>query len=901
MLYGVVGLDRYKDFVLAWPDAKTAYPRVFIPQGQLEQYRKTWQQSPLANKLGEWYCLTGDAAKAKLRLATFIKQVNFPLYMLTTPTSGHHHQIEWIMQLADDVLSWPELPAEDRTMIRRWIALLAYLHVDPDYSGHGTGGHDGNANMGLARQLYAPLYAGLIPDHPMAKQWAAYLGDNVAYHLGTQQVPGGGWSEYGAAYHAHGYKAINRGINGLIALAVPQLAEILAYNRDNFQYALNTLTPRDPQWFSRMQPGLANSSTGYVPMLIEAMGALAGSDAKLAAEVKWGWLQNGSPASPVNEGLDRPWIAPSEPRLASAVVPGIGVFFRAHQGPEETYMWLRSGFCWGHWPADQNHVMLYSRGAVLLPPQPFQYWFDTPDWDNHNVMRFGHPNNAMPHAWSDSNVLDAHFGDSVEYAFASAGFADWYISPGVSEEFRKLSGGPWGTSAARPLAEGPVQKQGAFDWDRVVVFLKGATATSPTYFVVHDGISGAGELASWSFWNFLGRTSNLTIGERTLHAATGFNADLDITCTTPLTGLVTREQDQVGGPYLPQLNEPWFRLAKDQTISPFWFRKGKELSPRPNLIQEHLPPSATDKAAFPDIESHVFVRYPSAPRQGRTYVLYPQAKGAAKPVITTLAENVVAVQTSEGTDYVFASHRHLDYSDKLVAFSGTAGAVRVRPDHIVLSLFSGQGSVSYRGTVLAGQGPLERRIALADLKPGAVLPTTPLTAPTGEALADGLTRERAGAVTRYRLAAAKPVTFSADGVSIEGEQATIEQGADGIRFIVPVRAYAKLSIGNVGVKGFGPFDLTFKPDGIAGTVSGTTRSLSCTWPDQLLRPGYWMDGRRYYAHNADDHSVSKGTATPQFALAFAVTSGEHTVRLAPWTYPTMPPVPARAVLSLASP
>ena len=98
------------------------------------------------------------------------------------------------------------------------------------------------------------------------------------------------------------------------------------------------------------------------------------------------------------------------------------------------------------------------------------------------------------------------------------------------------------------------------------------------------------------------------------------------------------------------------------------------------------------------------------------------------------------------------------------------------------------------------------------------------------------------------------------------------------------------------MRGGGPFDLTFAKDQITGTVAGATRSLVCTWPAAITRPMYHMDGVRWYAGFADDHSISKGTPTPQLALAFGVTAGKHQVEITEWQYPELPPAPAQALI-----
>jgi len=81
-------------------------------------------------------------------------------------------------------------------------------------------------------------------------------------------------------------------------------------------------------------------------------------------------------------------------------------------------------------------------------------------------------------------------------------------------------------------------------------------------------------------------------------------------------------------------------------------------------------------------------------------------------------------------------------------------------------------------------------------------------------------------------------------------------------------------------------------------VAGRARTLVTTWPADITRPAFHMDGARYFAGWADDHCIAKGTPTPQFAVAFGVTDGSHEVEVAEWQYPPLPPAPPRQALGL---
>jgi hypothetical protein len=81
-------------------------------------------------------------------------------------------------------------------------------------------------------------------------------------------------------------------------------------------------------------------------------------------------------------------------------------------------------------------------------------------------------------------------------------------------------------------------------------------------------------------------------------------------------------------------------------------------------------------------------------------------------------------------------------------------------------------------------------------------------------------------------------------------------------------------------------------------VDGDIRTIVTTWPEKINRPGYSMDGVRWYAGFSDEHSFVKGTKTPQFAIAMGLSAGKHTVKINEWEWPALPQTPARTELSL---
>ncbi len=926
LMYGIVGLDRYKDFILQWPDKKTVYPREFIRQDELARYRKDIDQSPLASLLKKtWYSINGDAAVGRKRTDEAKNRLTWlDKYMVSTPDVEHHIMAAnyLIAAACDDALSWAAMPAAEREELRARLALALYLYEDPDVDSYGNGAHTGNPNMGVARTMSMNAFLALAPDHPMFAKWRAHMQAYTEYKAGEMTAPGGGWFEYGAAYQMHGFARLSDSFPGMEAYGADNVDLMLQYIRPDWAYYMNILTPYDSRWFARMVPGMANSMPGYSEHFLEAAGAMAPHDPELAANLKWAWQQNGASDREFNAILDRPWLAPKEPRLTSRIYPGIGVIFRAHQGSDpsaalgagETYMFLRCGYNWSHWPEDQGHFVLYSKGAALVPFQPYQYWTSPrkeKDFDMANVIRFGSPVNQMPHGWPDANILDHAFGPSVDYALASIGYPDWYISPGCSPDFAAGTTAPVGTGSRRPLAPGITQKEGAFTWNRQVMFLKGEAARSPNYFVFRDTMTGApstgsanspqassgqgGQLASWFNLNLLGRRKDVK--------AEGTRLAVDTEWPTKLDILFSRQE-----PVKPDFYEENQFVALNSGYSgPCWW-KGYTNHPavsRNWVLKDGLP--VTNKIGWLEnpgfMEQHVFLRIAGAPGQDFNWVVYPRGDGEQSPVVTPLAPGALRIVTAESTDYVFLAPATMKFAGEDVIFEGCAGSVRVGKDNVTLAFAAGAGRIGYKGQVIAASTPFEQTIKLAALRKRADTRPEPSFAISysprlsgHKPVAEGVSQASAGDMTEYLISSPASVSFADGDVRLTARHGAVLKSARDIRFVVTDRTEVRLTVGNVGVRGIGPFDLTFAPDRISGTVDGDTRTLVATWPERIVRPMYRYDGHRWYAGWADDHSITKGTPAPQFALALGVTDGKHDVEVSEWTYPPLPSVPERKAI-----
>jgi hypothetical protein len=351
--------------------------------------------------------------------------------------------------------------------------------------------------------------------------------------------------------------------------------------------------------------------------------------------------------------------------------------------------------------------------------------------------------------------------------------------------------------------------------------------------VIRDTMPGDGKLASYLALTLLGTKKDIKVEGGHLAVDTEWPTKLDVVFSQPGAVAPDMHEQRMGlALHNSNIGE---RIGAPGTVSPNWVKgDGSPWTGAPTTVTQ---------------ENRVMLRIAGAPGAGYFWVLYPRNEKEAMPEIKQLAPGVMKVTHPEGTDYVFVAPSPMTFEGEGVVFSGMAGAVRVGAKSVTLMKGNGEGKVGYKGRVIAGAAPREE---------------------TFEAGKTGEEKEAA-------VAAATAV----------------EESPGVVRFKAPGNEYVKLTLGNRGVRGFGPFDLTFTDTGISGTVSGDERSLAVTWPNGLVRPMYKMDGVRYCEGFADDHSMSKGSATAQFSIGFGVTAGEHKVEISQWVYPALPPEPRR--------
>jgi hypothetical protein len=685
--FGHIGLDRFKNWIVDWPEgpaARDAYPGGFFRKEHVERLRVSLAGSPAAGILRDRYLMSGrveDAVRNAESVLARLKKPEPPYverdFWLWGQANYRKSQLLIYVNEAEDALACPELPAELRAELRRWLALYAYVCSEPDWNPRGAGVHHGNNNMPINRTLALAYFAGLLPDHPLFPHWMDGVKSFTEFKLASQFSPGGEalecptYSTYAPAGALNIAQNVlrNRGIADLTANGV---------TRRNLEY-MAALTVPDPRFGgARIIPGMGNSSNDQDSIWGVSVATFLDQDPAFAGWCKAMFRLAGAKFGPVSTGVTfvghpmyyLPDVQETPVEFKTVFMPAYGVVFRAHAGtPDETALLFRAGINTAHWDPDPLNVILYGRGAPLSPGTGYQYYGGVGTHNGavyHNRVRVGRHEGPELFGRVDVTVADYGFGPSADYAVA-----DRYLPP---ELF--------------------VDGMGEMNWRRHVLFLKSDQPGGPSYFVLRDTFPGGEKRNKW--WTWL----NLELPDRVSVDGQAFAGD-----SVPVEkGVADAEMPMRRGQVLELATQygagTWIRFAE----------------PRDIRVRAVMRYGGSHGAA----ETKTIVEALAGPDQDYLYAVVPRRDGEAAPVCEKLADGVLRIVTAEATDYAFVADAPIAFERDGVLFSGTAGAVRVFPDRVALCLNAGSGRVGYNGMVFAGHGPFEKVVARKDLKPGVI-------------------------------------------------------------------------------------------------------------------------------------------------------------------------------------
>lgn len=674
--YGHIGLDRFKDWVVSWPDQSGAkvYPGAFFSKELIARQKQTLDSHPAAESLRQSYLITGnpaDADAAARRVLDFLRQPYRENDFYIAGLSNYRKSQLLIPVLeAEDALACPELNPELRKELRRWLALYANALSEPDLNPHGAGLHLGNNNMPINRTLALVFFAGLLPDHPRYQEWMSHVADYTRFKLATYI------SADGAAFEPPAYQ-LYAPVPALVAAhvilrnrGVADLSEEsdLLYKTLQYLADITVVDNRFPN--QRILPGMGNSQNLHSGVWGASQEAFASDPAKA------GWLdgmfrESGGrfePTTSVHSVIHPRFYAPSEnvkmPTLGSRFIPSYGVIFRSGQGANETSLMLRAGTHWGHWDTDAGNLLFYSQGVPLSPGTGYQYYSGVGTRNNgvyHNRCKPVRRDLPEPFGLVDGTIVDYTLGGDVEYAAMNRRY------PG------ELFAGD-GEKIGEDLA-----------WRRSVVFLHGRVP----YAVVRDSFPGAEDQPKWWTWLNLGGPEKATLDESPFP---------DVKPETVLA-----EAD------MPMQQGQSLQLATDHGGgTQIWF--GRPTKVRVAYVLKSAGGSTGEiKTAFEAL---------AGPGEDFQFLLRPVIGSGVPARATCPADGVFSVTGEESEDWILLHDTAQTFRSGDVQLSGRASVVRVFPDKVVLAVLKGPGSAGYKDLVLESDGPAEKVIPLGDLRPG---------------------------------------------------------------------------------------------------------------------------------------------------------------------------------------
>jgi hypothetical protein len=783
--YGHIGLNRYKDWVIDYPEgpaAKNAYPGAFFRADYMARMKKVIDQHPEKAWLSKYYLISGNPADAEASAREVISRLRAPYqendFYLAYMANYRKAQLLIFANRAEDALACPTLPADLRQELRRRLALYAYVTSDPDFNPRGGGFHEGNNNMPVNRTMSLAYFAGLLPDHPCYKYWMDQVYAYTRYKLSNMNGPDGANLECPTYSTYAPLPSLNVALN-ILKNRGYDTRELLPYLKANLIYMAN-LSMADPRWGgARILPGMGNSGNQLESMWGVAVTTFEDSEPKFAGWLSYIFRLEGRKFGPESTGVTMvghpmyylPDVPETQTPLTTTIMPTYGVAFR-HQfnTPNETAMLLRAGIAWGHWDTDALNAILYGKGAPLSPGTMYQYYFGVATQNNavyHNQVKIGTRSTHECFGRVDDHIRDYGFGPSADYAVAGR-----YYPSQLFDEYQ----------------DGKLARKGAeVTWNRHAFFVKTAQPTGPSYFVMRDTFTGDTSRPTWWEWMNLDTADLISVD----------GVAFDPT-TVPREKVVPEEQ-------FPTLRGQTVEMrTKYGAATWMWFTEPREVKARLTWASQN------------NTETKTILVVPGKPGQDYCYVLYPLGAIDAKPTAQALGAGIVRVTTPESVDTVFLGDTPFAYDKDGIVFTGKAGAVRVYPDRVTLCLNAGTGKIGYKGFVLEGSGPFERTVKLKELKRGTQKYTAGYEKKEQRVdLGNGMTVVGEG-----------PFTATLDGkavrISVDGRARVLHIWETGFQFVRPrMRIDGKEWMAcwtDYPDNGWGSFDQTYKvglsvPDG----------------------------------------------------------------------------------------
>jgi len=760
---GMWPLDRVKDLVLDWPGDEGSHPRVFIDKDDLKRVQARKVPAERIQKLRDYvkvygyvghpgyrdpdalllWLLTGKRAlaeEAKLlqRLRTYLGKL------------GRLDRMRQASQLAciydvliDSGLAGPR----DRKLFRAQMAFVGYVCADPGNWSLERGFASGNQNMSVAHILNQGMIAATLPEHPMARAWSEPALRMMEKWLAQSVGPKGQWPESLA-----NYAEVSVSMLCVYAVAAKN-ARIHDFTADpRFQkmmlYLAKHYTPPDPRPFKgRTQPVAVSPPSGRGPAYHPVTGmfglvakATAESDPAFSQVMQWLWIRGGQSSGYLSDrmsGLERvcmdPGLPTRVPAWGSEPFPGMDVLLRQGVGtPLEYY----ANFVMAptgrppYYSENGGFAAIWAKGVPTTVRFAGKGYAEREEIFTSRVLLARQPGEV-----AGRKKRFMYVGPMKVSGFSALPRQDYIVADMRLAKPKALWHSPEAQTHVLKLpAWPPVAREGKppVDWKRQVLFIKGASAGEPGYFLFRDTLSG-GQPTMWQFWTLSEKIGTLTeVRDRAAFLA-----------------------DKPGPKHLDarRLTGDRFTAVGQLSVDVEYYVALPTDTPRHTLRWGH-----TYHDHYAEYQDMLHLQLPG---DGAYFVAYyPRHRDEAVPAFTTMGEGkVISVRSRWGTDYGFLHATDVEAKADPVAFRGTAACVQDRAGGLVLCL-GAAGRVRCREVVLEADRPVSLRVGK-------------------NALTVALPVDHPG--TSLRLAAPEPwrLTRTAEGLSL------LPHASGGYRLTVP--------------------------------------------------------------------------------------------------------------------
>jgi hypothetical protein len=682
--YGCQTLDLVKEYDLEWPtDAALVHPRLYVAEGERAEaqeelgnaatiegnYRRQYRDDA-----GQPYTLSGRSLTQYMVDSAYLAS----RHLVTLQDNQNKFDLMrhgiLLVNMYDALMGTGELSAEEQTLLRAQIAFLGYRLNSPYVWDMDRGFAGDPNNMHLSYMCTLGLVACAIPDHPMAKEWAAKAVKWVKLRLDEHVGENGVWTIENMHY-------TNVSLAGILPFAMAaQKAGFYDFLNDGklsaaLLYTVKQLTPRNPlRGNVRTQP----------PDIVQVRGApnaLAGVVAKASAQVspdyaelmQWAWLEQGTPSSIPDSrfgGFDPLVTDPSLPAALpdwhSEAFPTASVVFRHGLGtPDEYYLVLpiyRRPYADYYLPVPGG-VTIFAKGQPLVQLMTAGY--------GESFFTNGVSMARSPAATQEERGRNkGYFGNAYIRHFSAMPRQDYALAEFNLDQPLRMR--PEYVDMLPPLPHWPrllgEATRGGLTWQRQILFIKGTLASDASYFLFRDTVTDSGqwmmgpsqprEPTMWSMW-----TLSEKVGTREESRDEASPSDLPGDRMTPARELAGDRFTSVG-----QFGvDVDYYVALPQDTPRATMRWGYvEDQQRENQDLLHL--QRTDEGAY-------YVAF------------FPRRRQEPAPVFETLGDGTVIKTSGEfGTDYGFLSAEDTGVDAENARFRGTAASVQDRQDGLVLTL-----------------------------------------------------------------------------------------------------------------------------------------------------------------------------------------------------------------------